>query len=88
VIVLIIQNVCIAVLELESKPPVAIDPYGPTAPLGAFEGVKPKSWNSHVFDGLSCIQGSELHAKPLGMMRLDACGISRLEESLQTLVPK
>ncbi len=45
-----------------------------------------KAWQAHVVNSLRCVQGSQLHSQPCGMIGLDAGQASNFKEPLQTFV--
>lgn len=73
-------------MELKRYSPVPVHGDGPAPLFGSLEWMKSETWNVHILDGLSGIQGGQLHSQAFGVGRLNARYASQLKELLQALV--
>ena len=87
-IILVIQNKCVAVFKLERDAPIAIDPYGPASALAPFERVKPEARNVHVLHGLRGIERGQLHLETVRVRCLYSSQTAGLKVLSQAFVAK
>jgi len=71
VIVLVIQNVGVAIAPLKGEPPIPVDMKRPPSARRALEWMQAEARDVHVVDRLGCVKRRQLHAKPFGVMRLN-----------------
>ena len=87
-VITIVHEDCVAALETESHPPVAVDSNRPVACELSLERVKMPSWQIHGNRFLCRIQSRQLMFQPSRMGWLDTCFRSSLEEPLQAGMPE
>jgi len=88
VIVLVVQQIRVAISEFKRDPPIAAHGNCPLALPLSFERMKVKSWYGHIFNCHGSFKCSQFKANLPCVSRLDPCGTPGLKKTAQSFVPK
>jgi len=86
VIILVVDDISIAVVKLKDNSPISTDINCPQTFSVTFQAVQPPTWDVHVFNCDGCMQGNKPHSEFLFMVRLNACETATFEEFAQSFM--